>query len=307
MLERKRHVLGIDIGGTNIRMGLVNDSYHLSSFKIYKTDETLSNCDVVKKLAEMIDKYCIEENGGVIPQAMSIGFPSTIDTTRKIVISTPNIAGFPEQLEIVDSLSKKIDTKVYINRDVNNLMQYDLEVFKLRDCQNVLGFYLGTGLGNAIYLNGQFLLGRNGVAAELGHIPFYGIDKICGCGNVGCVETVASGLALEQLKKEKYPAISIKDIFSNCMQKEDVLHFVDTLAYPIATEINIFDPTCIVLGGGVIFMQDFPNDILVSSIKKRLRKPYPAENLNIIYSEPKQENGVIGAAIYGWQMLKGDK
>jgi allose kinase len=79
--------------------------------------------------------------------------------------------------------------------------------------------------------------------------------------------------------------------------------FIDYLSIPIATEITLLDPECIILGGGVIHMEGFPRKMLEDHIYTRVRKPFPANNMSIFYSHQTQENGVIGAGIYGFRRL----
>ena len=79
---------------------------------------------------------------------------------------------------------------------------------------------------------------------------------------------------------------------------------VEAMAVPVATEINILDPDYVILGGGLLQMRDFPLHLLKENIHKHTRKPYPAENLRFLYSNANQENGVIGAGIYGWKKWK---
>lgn len=83
----------------------------------------------------------------------------------------------------------------------------------------------------------------------------------------------------------------------------ELLEYIDWLSIPIATEINIFDPDYIVLGGGVLQMEAFPQKLLEKRILEHTRKPYPAANLSVLYSSPHQENGVIGAGIYALRRL----
>lgn len=297
-------VIGIDIGGTHIRVGLVDDKYNLLSCEIYKTQIVLKDADVTKKLAEIITEYCDKYNSGLMPLAVSIGFPSTIDKSRKVVVSTPNIKECPDNLQLVDKLEPLIGTKVFVNRDVNNLMSYDLKTFNIKKDESALGFYLGTGLGNAVYVNGDYLLGANGVAGELGHIPLLSVTDTCSCGNVGCVETIASGSMLAKLQREKFPDVSLSDIFTKCGDTPEIKRFIEVFALTMATEINIFDPSSVIIGGGVVFMNDFPKEELINIVKSRLRKPYPFKSFKYEFSEPKQENGVIGAGIYALELLE---
>ena len=104
-------------------------------------------------------------------KAVAIGLPSMVSKDKKTVISTPNLKGLIIYRSEIRS-AKKLGIPVYVDRDVNFLLQNDIVTLGLPKDSTVLGFYIGTGFGNAIYLNGSFYCGRNGAAGELGHIPF---------------------------------------------------------------------------------------------------------------------------------------
>lgn len=298
-------ILGMDIGGTNMRIGLVNEQYHLFHLEMELTQNVLGCADPMDKMKEYIHMYCDKYLGGRMPAALSMGFPSTIDKTRRIVTSTPNIYAL-QNIKVVDIMEEAFHIPVYVNRDVNFLMLYDMLYHGLNDKRIVLGFYLGTGLGNAISIDGNLLLGKNGVAAELGHIPMYGANNLCGCGNYGCAETVASGLRLEKIRSDLFPGTRIQQIFTFYREDPAIIKFIDGLSIPIATEINIFDPDNVIIGGGIPQMPDFPTQTLEQFIYRHLRKPYPARGLEILYSVPKQDNGVIGAGIYAFKRLESE-
>lgn len=303
LLAENNYVLGIDIGGTNIRAGLVDANYNLSNFVIESSTQIMDPNHAAEKLTLFIQKYLEEQGRDKNIAAISIGFPSTIDKSRKKVLSTPNIAGF-DNLDIVDELEERLLIKTFINRDVNMLMMFDMYKGSVPDDGITAGFYLGTGLGNAISINGHLLIGKNGAAAELGHIPSRGHDDACGCGNRGCVETFASGKYLRKLCDENFEHTFIGDVFTKHKDSPIIKKFIRELAIPIATEINILDPHYIILGGGVIQMEGFPFEELELAIHEFARKPYPEQNLEFLYSVPGQENGVIGAGIYAFKEVK---
>lgn len=298
-----KYVLGIDVGGTNLRAGLVNENYQLTNYVIESSTQIMDSDHAAEKLNLFIARYLEKhaQNKNII--AISAGFPSTIDKDRKKILSTPNITGF-NNIDIVDQLEQELNIKTYINKDVNMLMLFDMFQGSVPDEGVTTGFYLGTGLGNAISINGHLLIGKNGAAAELGHIPSRGHEEACGCGNRGCVETFASGKHLRILCEENFKDTFISDIFTIHKENPIIKKFIRELAIPIATEINILDPDFIILGGGVIQMVDFPFEQLESAIHEFVRKPYPDENLRLVYSNQGQENGVIGAGIYGFKKIK---
>jgi allose kinase len=295
-------VVGLDIGGTYCRIGLVDAEDNLYNPKVISTSELQKGDNFAEELKTFTALFIEANRKEFDIQAISIGFPSAIDKDRKVILSTPNIKGL-DSVPIVSIYEKEFKIPVYINRDVNILMYYDLKYFKIPKDNIVLGFYIGTGLGNAIYINNAILLGKNGVAGELGHIPVLGNKKGCACGNESCIEAIAAGRYLEELCQERFPGTDIKDIYIKHPDDVEILKQIEYMALPIATEINIFDPHYIIIGGGIPRMEGFPADKLEYYIHKHTRKPYPAEGLNILYAKCEQENGIIGAGIYGFYML----
>lgn len=298
-------VLGIDIGGTNIRLGLVNESYKLEGFEIRPTESVFTKeSDAVEKFGGLVKGYIEKNLNDRVLKAVSAGFPSTVSRDRRTVIQTPNIEAIPDDFLIVDALEEIFDFPIFINKDTNNLLFYDMKELGIEDCDSVCGIYFGTGVGNAVMIDGKILSGHNGVASELGHMPIYGNMKKCTCGNESCLETVVSGIALENLRNEFFPDIEIKDIFAQKGETKEIKTFVRGMAQAVATQENLFDPECIVLGGGLLMNGFFPFDEFEKDIHYFTRKPYPEKNMKIKYSRPAQINGVIGAAIYAFKRMK---
>ncbi|MDD7593115.1 MAG: allose kinase [Peptoniphilaceae bacterium] len=298
-----KRIIGIDIGGTNIRAGIYSSDGALSHFTKSSSQSLFEEVDAsVERLIHYVE-HLMEQNGGQGIDAIAIGFPSTLDHDRKVVVSTPNLKGL-NNCPIVSLLEEALNIPVFIERDVNLLTLYDMADLHLSEQGVTLAFYLGTGLGNAIVINGEFLVGKNGAAAELGHIPMRDIHGLCGCGNTSCVEIEASGKALEALKTELFPHEPLEKIFVNHSDHPALQRFVEGIAYPLATEINIFDPDHVILGGGVISMEGFPYHRLESKVHELLRKPYPSRSLEVNFSRGGQKCGVVGAGMYGLKMLE---
>ncbi len=293
-------VLGIDVGGTNIRMGVLDKEYNIYNFKAMKTEELLN--DSIEKFAKHVNDFILEQNEYEI-ELISIGFPSTINKDRTLIYSTPNIKPL-QNINVAGAFKKYCEIPIIIEKDVNLLLKYDIFKNNLTSQGIILGFYIGTGLGNSIMLDGKFLTGQHGVAGELGHIPTLQNHDKCGCGNIGCIENIASGKYIANITK-KYKNLNINDFFSATVTAKEVDSILENLAVPLATEINIFDPQCVFIGGGVIEMKKFPKEKFLKKIIEHLRKPYPANDINIIFAEGKQIAGVIGAGIYGYERLGG--
>ncbi|WP_315120386.1 allose kinase [uncultured Clostridium sp.] len=298
----KKFVIGIDIGGTNFRIGLVDEEGKIYNYAIESSQKLIGNDDSLVNLKEYLSDYINRNLKGEL-KGISIGFPSTISKDKKTIYSTPNLKGF-NNVNIVDYLEKELKVPTFLNRDVNCLLKWDMVSKGIEKEGVTLGFYIGTGFGNSISINGKFLDGKNGTAGELGHIPVLNSDKLCGCGNHGCIESYASGKRLNEIRSIYFKDTEIKDIFIKHRDEKVIVDFINCLSIPIATEINIFDPDNIIIGGGVINMDGFPKDLLEEYIYKHSRKPFPADNLEYIYSSQSQEAGVLGGAFNAFESLE---
>lgn len=296
-------ILGLDIGGTNIRAGLVDSHYELYGFEMSSSTALFRpGADSLKELTGFIRSYCNRNMDGRLPRAVSIGFPSTLDKSKRRLLSTPNLPGL-DNLPVADVLEEALRIPVYINRDVNLLMLNDLHSYRIPHEGIAIGLYIGTGLGNAICINGEFPTGKNGVIGELGHVPLIGSKRLCSCGNVGCLETMASGRYLAELQKTCFPGESIKTLFVRHGESRELHRFVEILSIAVAIEVNILDPDNVILGGGVLQMEGFPMDELRRLIIHHTRKPYPSEGLTLLVSQQKQESGIVGAGIYAYESI----
>lgn len=294
-------VIGVDIGGTNLRTGVVDRTGNLSQFAITSSRKKLAGSKPAGRLVEYIGDYITQ--AGVSPRAIAIGFPSTVDNTRRVVLSTSNIPGF-NGMPFADLFEEALGIPTFLNRDTNMLLLHDIRSAGLEDKKVIVGCYPGTGFGSGLWIGGRLHVGKTGCEGELGHIPVKGSERVCGCGNVGCVEAIASGKYLEYLLAEQFPGTPIGEAFTRHADTEVLRDFIDNLSLPIASAINILDPDAVIVGGGVTAMPGFPRDYLVERVRARARKPEPEASLNLVFAEPRQENGVIGAGIYGFSRLE---
>ena len=300
-------VIGVDIGGTHFRIGHVNEAGAILGFEKYAIADIVQSdtiSDIERAVSLYIDRYELRPT----VRALAIGVPSCVSKNKSFIYSTPNLPGL-NNIDLGAPLSQHFRLPVFIDRDVNYLLNNDIQAYNLDDTKekNIIGIYVGTGIGNALYINGRFYTGKNGVAGELGHIPIPGSDKVCGCGNIGCSETLASGRYLEQLCKDTFKDISIQEIFVKKEKHPLVQDFLKTLAAVIATEINIIDPDYVILAGGVLTMENFPMETLMSFVKRHIRAPYPLNTITFIYPAYTQENGVRGGALLAFEYLKKQK
>ena len=293
-------VIGVDVGGTNIRLGAVVEEgtlFHQSHI----SSKNIKGENAGERLLQLVKEYC-ETIPDMDVCAVSIGFPSTLNRERTVVLSTPNVDGL-NQVAFGDRYTKALGLPVFGEKDSCMLMYYDMLSYPFLKKGLSIGIYVGTGLGNVILLDGGPLSGKNGAAGELSHIPVLHHDDKCGCGLEGCLELYAGGRGLESVAAACYPGEFIGGIFKDHTDEEPVLEYLKGLAQAISIEATLLDPDYLCLGGGVLHMEGFPQGRLLDLVKTYTRQPLPGENLEIVFSEQGTYNGVIGAGLYGWHRL----
>ena len=233
---------------------------------------------------------------------ISLSLASLMNRDRTICYNSPNIQGF-DNLPLKAILENLWGLPVIMERDVNTSLLYDLWKNHMGQEGIVIGVYIGTGLGNAMSIDGKVYKGYTGSSCELGHIPVDGLEKMCGCGKKGCIELRACGKVLAEIAREHYKC-QVSDTFVKYGDQPDVLDVVRMCALATATEVTILDPVCVVLGGGVTQMPGFPMEYFIRNVKENLRTPEPRASLRIVPASPDAEAGVIGAALNAYTALQ---
>lgn len=301
MVNKK--ILGMDIGGTNLRMGLVDETLSVSCLEVIPARQVYQSDNTPEALSAVIKDYINRHQDGGRPLMIAAGFPSVVDKSRRRLYSSTNFPGL-DGVDIVGTLEDSLGIPAIIDHDAYYLLAYDIRQFHLPSSGAVTGFYFGTGMGNAIYINGMPFTGKNGAAAEVGHIQTGLSSRPCSCGNKGCIEMYCCGKALEQLQGTCFADTDISELFTKWGDTRELDEFVRYMSVPVVAEINILDPEAVVIGGGIVQMKEFPKEKLVQYILEHTRKPYPADNLEIYFSAPSPKNGIIGAGIVGFDRLQ---
>lgn len=293
MQKRCNVVAGVDMGATHIRLCLLAEDESVLHCEKQRTAEVIRAglvCGVATLIHTWLDHFEARCCGLVM------GFPALVGKDKRTIISTPNL---PLQATELHDLARKLATAlgcpVEFSRDVNLQLSFDVTQNNLTQ-QQVLGAYLGTGMGFAIWLNGSPWTGAHGVAGELGHIPQGDMSLQCGCGNPGCLETVCSGIALKNWYECQPRDYALGDIFSAAADAPFVQALLGHAACAIATSINLFDPDAVILGGGVMDMPMFPREGLIERIKQHVRRPLPYQAVRFIFASSSAFNGAQGAA-----------
>ncbi|MCC8180728.1 MAG: allose kinase [Planctomycetes bacterium] len=296
-----KYYICLELGGTNLRHGVVAEDLSLTRFNKIPSAGLAEADDKAGYLAALL-RAEIDAVGRDNVLAVSLALSSLMDRDRTVIYSSPMVRGF-DNLPLASLLEDALALPVFMEKDVNILLLYELSrLAEYRDGIAV-GVFIGTGFGNAMCIDGKAYRGATGSACELGHIPVPGLDKLCGCGKPGCIELLTCGKVLHDLAENSL-SCPIRDVFVQHGDHPEVLKILDYAAIAVATEITILDPEFLILGGGVTAMPGFPFERFDAAIRHNLRPPNPRDFLRIIRASGDDAAGVIGAGINARQRLE---
>ncbi|HZG77839.1 MAG TPA: ROK family glucokinase [Paenibacillus sp.] len=303
--------VGVDIGGTTVKVGICN-----AEGKLLHTFEgptgTESGTDVIlDNIAAYVRRIVDDYNASWDDVAgVGIGIPGFMDFATGVVIMSANFPGF-KNVPVKATLEQKLGKPVKINNDANVAALGEAWSGAGRGLQNVVVYTLGTGVGGGIIIRGQIYEGFSGMAGELGHVQVVpDMEAIqCGCGQHGCVETVSSATGIIRMAKDAVergdkttladlPTIAAKDVFDAAKAGDEVaLRIVKRAAFylgkAIAATAVIVNPERFILGGGVAKA----GDILFDSVREVFGKYTPERAVvDVVPAELGNDAGVVGAA-----------
>lgn len=305
--------LGIDIGGTAVKMGIVSELGELSqtyqapvAFDHYQTPIL----DTVLKESQTF----LSENNISSSELCGIGISATgqIDTQNGIVAgSGGNIRNW-DGSHLKDAFMQKYHLPVTVVNDANCVALGEKWIGGAKDSKHVIVLTIGTGLGGGIIVNDQILLGQSGFAGELGHFSIHKQGLACTCKNKGCFEQYASMTALIRSVREYYEAIDPdylhthpingKTIFESIEKgNQTIAHIADEWIHDISSGIvslvHIFNPELILIGGGVSAQKELFIDKLRCEVMKNVM-PNFKNNLTLRAATLGNHAGMIGAVYY---------
>ena len=317
------YYLGIDLGGTNIAAGIVNEDYKIIKKKSVPTLAHRDGKEIIKDMANLCLSL-LEECGLSVDdiEYAGIASPGTANSETGIVEYANNLPF--ENFPIADLLKEYSGIKkVYIENDANAAAKAEAIAGVAKGAKFSVMITLGTGLGGGIVLDGKVYSGFNFAGAELGHIVIEKDGKQCTCGRRGCWETYSSATGLTNMTKEhvlKARAEGRKTLIDelingnidNCnarvafaamkqgdeVGKEIVDRYISYLACGIANVINIFQPNVLSIGGGVCNEKDY---LLVPLKEAIFKETYTRgdKQTEIKIAELGNDAGIVGAAVLG--------
>lgn len=314
-----KYYLGIDLGGTNIVSGVVDDNFNIIAKSDVKT-----NCPRDPKLI-MDDIFdvsmdCLKKANISIDELemVGIGAPGTIDKNKGLILYANNL--YFHNVPIVDYLQKKFNKKIFIDNDANAAAYGEFINGAAKNTKYAVVITLGTGVGSGVIIDSKIYSGFNFAAAELGHTILQLDGRPCTCGRKGCFEAYCSATALIDQTKEYMNKDSKTLMWELCngnisnvsgrtafeaMKKGDYLakELVDKYIYYLSNGItnivNAFEPEILCIGGGVSKEGDFLLNPIRDFVSRKMYIKEGSKFTKIVTATLGNDAGIIGAAFLG--------
>jgi glucokinase len=298
--------IGIDVGGTHIGLGLIDEKCKLilkeeKDYDVKQKDMSNIICDTI---INGVNKILKESKLNINEiQSIGIAFPGTV--TDKIVIKAENLGVF--NLNIVDILKKHFDVPIKLENDAKCAAIAEKSQGVLKKYNDAIFLIIGTGVGGAVFLGGKLLRPKRYSGFEVGHMVINKNGKKCNCGRNGCFEAYASMHTFKQKIRDEFnlqgaDGKQIKNfIAENINDKklnEIIEEYIENISIGITNLVNIFEPQIIVIGGGFGHYEN----ILLHRLEQKIIDMEGLYNKGedipkIAIAKLKNDAGIIGAAM----------
>ncbi len=293
-------ILAIDIGGTAIKYSVVSEDFTVEKSFEVPTEAHLGGPHLMQKIMTFVTEYANEVDCVGISTAGQVN-----SELGKIIFASENIPNYTG-IEIKKTIQEKFNLPVFVENDVNSAATAEAKFGAGRGFQDFLCLTYGTGVGGALWINDKIYTGDYFSAGEFGHIVTHTGGKKCTCGNNGCYEMYASTRALVRAVKEETGKdlngreIFMPEHFSNVAVRAVIDNWIDEIIGGLSTLIFIFNPPCIILGGGIM-----NEDYIISEIDRRIhaRPIHSFQSVKIKKAELKNRAGMLGAAYLAKQAI----
>ncbi len=313
-----KYYVGIDLGGTNIVAGVVDEEYNIIAKASTKT-----NCPrPEKEIADDMARMAIEavKNAKLSMDQIEwigVGTPGIANSETGIIEYSNNL-GF-KSTPMVKYIQETIDKPVFIENDANAAAYGEFVAGAAKGAKNAVCITLGTGVGGGIIIDGRIYSGSNFAGAEIGHTVIEVDGAQCSCGRKGCFEAYSSATGLIRMTKEaiaEHPdcimaqsekekgKVTARTSF-DCMRAGDkyakavVDKYIKYLAAGITNTINIFQPDILCIGGGVCNEGDPLLLPMKELVAKEVYTRNSEKNTEIVIAKLGNDAGIIGAAFLG--------
>lgn len=310
--------VGIDLGGTNIVAGIVDEHFNIIAKAACKTAVPRPEADVCDSMAAIVLE-AMDEVGITMDSVdyIGIGVPGAVNPVTRIIETSPNL--FFQNWEVARMMEERLHKYTKIENDANAAALGEFLAGSAKGSRNAVAITLGTGIGGGIIIDGRIYSGSNYAGAELGHMVIVKDGEPCGCGRRGCWEAYASATALIRMTKEAIlnekpefsymfnavggdlDKVSGRTAFDAMLAgdstgTEIVDKYIGYLATGLINVINIFQPDVLCIGGGVANQGENLLTPLRAIIERERFTKHNDKQTRICAASLGNDAGIIGAA-----------
>ncbi|MEY8745927.1 ROK family protein [Paenibacillus tundrae] len=312
------YVIGIDLGGTNIKSAIFNMNFHIVHERSDPTGAANGPAHVLNRIQEIVQEMLLLEG---IDQSsikcMGMGIPGLLDPEEGLSIFSPNFPGW-ENIHVLNAMKEHFEFPVFIDNDVRVNMYGEWQFGAGMGYQNLVLITLGTGLGSGIVNDGKVIYGTTSSAGEIGHMNMFREGRPCRCGSSGCLGRYVSAVGMvrtftEKLEQGRSSIITqwvgddrtaiTAQMISEAYDLEDALAVEvmretgEILGFGLANVINLLNPEVVIVGGGM----SAAGDRLLETVRDAVNKHALALSSSvckIVQATLGRQAGMIGAAAY---------
>ena len=313
------YYIGVDLGGTNIAIGIVDEKYNIIAKKSVPTNCPRSADEISDDIAKTIYELLNDSDISISKVAwVGIGTPGSVNSETGVIERAHNL-GF-SNTPLKKLLEDRLNVKCFIENDANAAAYGEFLNGAAKGANNAVCITIGTGIGGGIIIDKKIYTGSNFYGAELGHTTIEINGKECNCGRKGCMERYCSATALIEQTQEKmlkYPdsimwqecngdisKVSGRTAF-DAMKKKDIIakevvdKYIEYLACGCTNFVNIFQPDVLIIGGGV----SKEGGVLLNPLKEIISRESfdkdPEKATRVLAATLGNDAGIIGAAFLG--------
>ncbi len=316
----KRFAIGVDLGGTNLKLGAIRENGDLLEHLEVAADARKGPEDVVGRMCRAILELRDRWNGRYALAGIGVAVAGIMRLPLGLVIAAPNLPGWTG-FNVRNRIRQEMNVPFSLENDANAAALGEKWMGVAREMNHLAFLTLGTGIGGGLVLNGRIWHGAKGMAAELGHINVRPEGRLCNCGNRGCLEAYASATAVVRCAAELADSgqaspelkclvhgegtLTADGVYALARQGDPSAGLVfqemgAALGIGITSLIHIFDLEAVVLGGGAIAAWDAFQKPMFEEVKRR-SFVQQADPRPILRSGLGSRAGIYGAACLGFQ------
>ena len=314
-------VLAIDLGGTKIITAIISDQGQIMAREYCLTLAEEGPQSVIDRILLAIDHLLNLKNMDSSQlDSISMAAAGAIDFDQGLVTSSPHLPGW-HNIPLRDMVKEKYGVNTFLINDASAAALGEHQFGAGKGVNNLIMLTVGTGIGGGIIINGQLYLGAGGSAGEIGHMTIDVNGPRCSCGNIGCLETLASGTAVareairrisqgERSSLTEIVSGKLEDITAetvdvaaaggDSLASEVISQAATYLGVGMVNLVNIFNPEMIIVGGGMAKMEDRLLNPARRVVRERAFR-LPAQAVRIVPAQLGEDAGVIGAAVFARQ------